>query len=316
MLRSALLRVLVVVLAGAGLALTGPRPASAAFPGADGKLLVVLDGRVKLVDVSRGSVDLYAVSRGRDAATARWAPGGHRIVVGTTDGAVYVASPASTARTVVVREGASEPAWAPDGRRIVYVHRPSAGGSDLWVVAATGGTPTRLTSDGVRGCGNATPSWSPGGDAVSYVSWTVGPDGVCGGGDDEPTIVVLTLSTGARRAFAPRFGGGSWNPSTRVDFTADGSRVVFETVAGCVQYFAGFVVATATVEEIDEWDRCESGPEILSIAPSPSGGEAYVLTAPFGDDRIGMCVSNGSVRGCRSFHGLPPLLRPIEVQPR
>lgn len=76
-----------------------------------------------------------------------------------------------------------KPAWAPDGRSIIYASYRGANFvpgclglssclPDLYVIDASGATPTQLTNDAV---GETQPSWSPDGSRVTFVS--VGPDG-------------------------------------------------------------------------------------------------------------------------------------------
>ena len=68
-----------------------------------------------------------------------------------------------------------DPAWSPDGKRIVYgteeIYEPMSrqSSSTLYVVDAAGGTPVRLVDgDGVQ------PSWSPSGKRIVYWSNTTG----------------------------------------------------------------------------------------------------------------------------------------------
>lgn len=60
------------------------------------------------------------------------------------------------------------PRWSPDGEWIVYVRRIE-GQSDIWVMPADGGEPTRMTE-----LGDVTaPEWSPSGDFIAFFD----PDG-------------------------------------------------------------------------------------------------------------------------------------------
>jgi uncharacterized repeat protein (TIGR01451 family) len=60
------------------------------------------------------------------------------------------------------------PAWSPDGTTIAY-----SNGSDIWVVASTGGAPTQLTTDVAT---DAHPTWSPDGTMIAFVSGRSGTD--------------------------------------------------------------------------------------------------------------------------------------------
>ena len=55
-----------------------------------------------------------------------------------------------------------EPAWSPDGDRIVYTS-----GADIWVMNADGGKPVQLTDDPAL---DSAPSWSPDGQRIAFTS--------------------------------------------------------------------------------------------------------------------------------------------------
>ena len=109
-------------------------------------------------------------STNTDSYAPAWAPDGQRLAFqqgpeGRT--AIVTAAPDGSAPRVVVPvsrpEWARSPAWSPDGRWIAYVSNreasvgPSYG--DLYIVAADGGAPERLTSDGLTY--DWRPAWLP-----------------------------------------------------------------------------------------------------------------------------------------------------------
>lgn len=77
---------------------------------------------------------------------------------------VYVRGLAPGSREVqITRDGRQnlQPAWSPDGQRLAY---HSQGRRGVWVVAAEGGEPQRLTGFGSR------PAWSPDGRVLAFQS--------------------------------------------------------------------------------------------------------------------------------------------------
>jgi Tol biopolymer transport system component len=63
-----------------------------------------------------------------------------------------------------------DPAWSPDGRRIAVVV-DDVGGSDVWVVEASGRAAARVTSGPAR---ESRPRWSPDGRRVTFRTETGG----------------------------------------------------------------------------------------------------------------------------------------------
>ncbi len=68
----------------------------------------------------------------------------------------------------------AEPAWSPRGTWIAYASN-RAGSWDIWLIAATGGTPVQVTSSPAD---EGHPSWSAAGDRIAFVSTLVGNDSI------------------------------------------------------------------------------------------------------------------------------------------
>jgi Tol biopolymer transport system component len=99
---------------------------------------------------------------------------------------------------------ASAPRWHPDGQRLIFAYfgpDPGGGGapvSEIMEIGAGGGTPTRLTNDGVGHIVNFSPLYSP--DGLSFLrSRTISAD------DEGPTELVVTpLAGGSERVITDR----------------------------------------------------------------------------------------------------------------
>ena len=137
--------------------------------------------RVHLIDVASGAL-VGDIPDWIGGYPPMWSPDG-RSIVGESADTIYRVDVASGVRTILAAGlccGLSPhyPTWSPDGTRVVYVdyHEPEARDCEfrcgtLWVVAAAGGEPTRLTPElgsEIR------PTVSPDGRWIAYVDETTG----------------------------------------------------------------------------------------------------------------------------------------------
>ena len=85
--------------------------------------------------------------------------------VGSTD--IYIANVDGSGRICVACNACDEvePAWSPDGRRIVY-QADCSSSYDIWSVSSSGGSPTQLTH--TSGTDEREPDWSPDGSQIVY----------------------------------------------------------------------------------------------------------------------------------------------------
>jgi dipeptidyl aminopeptidase/acylaminoacyl peptidase len=136
---------------------------AAAQPSPDGKWIAFLsdrDGWDHLYVIAAEGGEPLQVTKGEfEAWRPRWSPDGTRIAFdanlpgkpGTRQlGIATVAGgpqPQVSVKMITDARGTHiAPEWSPDGMRLVYQHTDPRMSADLFVVAATGGEPTRLTT--------------------------------------------------------------------------------------------------------------------------------------------------------------------------
>ena len=160
----------------------------------------------------------------------------------------------------------SQPAWSPDGGKIVYVSNqgtPGGGttGFELFVRSADGsGTPRRLT-DTPNNVSSRAPAWSPAGDRVAYES------------NADGSYEIYTIDASASAAFGTRrsaneLGMNYQNPS----WSPDGARIAYERGIG--------TMADETTKEIWTMSADGSDPVRLTNNSAYDGQPAY---SPDGD---------------------------------
>jgi Tol biopolymer transport system component len=150
-----------------------------------------------------------------------WSPDGSHLAytdafIPPTASSIWVVPAAGGARRLLV-EGQSTrnggASWSPDGSRIAFSSNRT-GKSKIWLIEASGGTPTQLTVDDAQ---DADPEWSPDGSHIAFTSdrsgnsdiWIMSSTG------ENPVQIVSNPAEDA---------GPSWSPDGReISFTSDRS---------------------------------------------------------------------------------------------
>ena len=153
----------------------------------DGKALAFASDR-------SGSFEIYARSlaepSGREVALTQdgqqnfqpsWSPDGSRIAFHSKGrGGIWLVGTVG-GRPVRLTDFGSSPAWSPDGSKIAFQSAPlvdfaanafpASAPSTVWVVAASGGEPRRVTLEGQPAGAHGSPSWTPDGGRLVFGSF-------------------------------------------------------------------------------------------------------------------------------------------------
>jgi Tol biopolymer transport system component len=196
-----------------------------------------------------------------------WSPDGDEIVFvrGT---AVPSTLPARPGELFVMHADGSEvrsltrgsrdldPAWSPDGREIVFARAVKPPFSGLWVVAATGGPPHRLTGAPGRVDGSA--AWSPDSTRIAFTRtrFETEATGVAS------VLVMRRDGTGLHELvrnhyFACCTSGLSWSP--------DGRTIAFETSPS--RTCTGIALVDVATRRVRPLTHC-TGPRESALSPS------------------------------------------------
>jgi Tol biopolymer transport system component len=153
----------------------------------DGRAVLYADGGLWRVPAEGGAppervglagdgVSHVGAARGADRLVLtrlRWGPDVYRLAPGGSPAPLIVSTSADI-----------YPEYSPDGSRIAFASDRAGEALDIWLAAADGTSPARLTRGPARG--SSSPRWSPDGKAIAfdvqghdgrYDVWTIGVDG-------------------------------------------------------------------------------------------------------------------------------------------
>lgn len=269
-----------------------------------------LPGVALLVVVATAAGSSSAAFPGRNGLIAfsyAGVSGGYRIVTMRPGGTHRRALTPSTSKA-----GNYDPAFSPNGRRIVFVHVGKQ--SDLWTMNANGSHRRRLTS--TSQVSELQPSWSPDGTQVVFAVekpaalkgiWVVGVDGhgrvqLTNGVDSTPSWspdgskIAFTRSNPADQTSAiyvvPATGGTATDLTNdpnvsdfEPDWSPDGHRIVFTS-------------DRANAFEIDLWVMNADGSGAHQISHTPYRDEYDPAWSPDGRRLV---YDSAGKRGSSSF---------------
>jgi Tol biopolymer transport system component len=210
--------VITAAVAVVGLAST----AQASFPGQNGRIAFSENHTIYTMKSDGTDVQTVLAPPPRRNRPA-WSPDGTKLAYSRgTQGSspnLAVANADGTGETVVYAGPAGSPAWSPDGTKIAFTAVPSTvtNYSEIFVVDATGGTPTQLTFDS-----NSTePTWSPDGTRIAFVRAS---RPITGMGDFPKDDIWVMGSDGSN---VVNLTNTDQIPDQWPDWSPDGSGIVF-----------------------------------------------------------------------------------------
>ena len=216
-------QILAASLVGAAV-LTVPGVATAAYPGANGRIAFEQGGAI--YSIRPDGSDRRQLTTDTNSHSPRWSPDGGSIAFNRA-GDIWVMRADGSAAHRITSGAASDinPSWSPDGGRLVFSRTTDGtlAGRSLFVVSAAGGSGHRLTTRS-DGCA-VEPTWSATGRYVVY--WDR-----CAGSAGGNAIRKVNTGTGAISVVVGVAGlaqpeGQVLFHGTGPDVTPGGGRVVF-----------------------------------------------------------------------------------------
>jgi Tol biopolymer transport system component len=146
----------------------------------------------------------------KNAADPEWAPDSRRIAFDTLSGIAVIGANGSDRQTLLVGKpatGPAEPAWSPNGRKLVYFQtpgHPSRFRAEIWTMDADGSDKKRLYRS--RCCVGSwgRPTWSPDGRKIVFSADAAGG-----------TFVINNDGTGLQRVSPIAYSDLSWQRPPR-----------------------------------------------------------------------------------------------------
>ncbi len=205
----------------------------------------------------------------------------------------------------LVEAAASEMAWSPDGKSLLYVSDPlltnddRRENDDIFVIAAAGGTP-RLLTPGTPRFRDFNPSWSPDSRQIAFASETSGASNIYI--LDTQSGVKRTLTTGQTEQFSPK-----WSP--------DGSSIIYLKNEEARLSIWMNVLQGGRVSKISDRDGTNGGYELPDSSPrgkiewSPDGKRiAFTHSDPAKASDLWVTGADGS-RSMQLTNSMPAELR-------
>jgi Tol biopolymer transport system component len=280
-LASTVLAILVAAVAtvAAGTLAVGTRPARAAFPGTNGKIVFASN--------RHGGWEIYTKSPARNNlkrltdnasknVTPSWSADGKRIAFSSGGEAfashdIFVMNANGSGRTLVTNErkipgtskwGDTAPSFSPNGHRIAFI-RCFGLCRSIYTIRTDGSNLKPLASVDIRDESISSPAWSPDGPKILYAINTSFPD--------FESILATESPDGSNWSmfYEDPVGSALYTP----DWSPDGSRVVFASAGEIYETVGGTEATRLTTNQASDQDP----------AYSPGGGKIVYSSNRDGD---------------------------------
>ena len=232
----------------AALAITGPllapTPIRAAFPGANGRIAVVIEGNgTSIATMAPDGSDLevlISAAPPQAVAAPEWSPGGKYILyerhVADQSDIWRMNADGTGQRRLTWHAGNDQgPTWAPDGSRFAFASNRSSD-VEIYTMSVDGGDLRRLTTNPGF---DIDPAWSPENDRIAFVSDRHGPREIHLMQTDGTDVERVSTAEGDEE----RHSAPEWSP--------DGARLSFSTIGFDVSYSVDEItVATGSTRHI------------------------------------------------------------------